>query len=49
MNEQEIAAAAEMLAQARRSGTQIDALPVTPSSAAEAHAIQDRVADARLD
>eukprot|EP01035_Chromulina_nebulosa_P013955 gene13955-18477_t len=37
-------AAAEMLAQARRSGTQIEALPMTPLSVAEAHAIQDRVA-----
>lgn len=44
MTEPEIAAAAEMLAQARRSGTQIEALPVTPSSVGEAHAIQDRVA-----
>jgi 2-keto-4-pentenoate hydratase len=44
MNEQEMDAAAEMLAQARRSGTQIEALPMTPLSVAEAHAIQDRVA-----
>jgi 2-keto-4-pentenoate hydratase len=44
MTEAEIAAAAEMLAQARRSRTLIEGLPVTPSSIAEAHDIQDRVA-----
>ncbi|MEH2476731.1 2-keto-4-pentenoate hydratase [Nitrobacteraceae bacterium AZCC 2146] len=44
MTEPEIAAAAEILAKARRNGTQIEALPVTPSSVVEAHAIQDRVA-----
>src|SRR4051794_13714259 len=44
MTEAEIAAAAEILADARRSGTQIEGLPVTPSSVAEAHEIQDRVA-----
>jgi 2-keto-4-pentenoate hydratase len=43
MTESEIAACAEALANARRSGTQIDALPALPSSVAEAHAIQDRV------
>lgn len=44
MTEQEIAAAAELLAQARRTGKFIEALPVAPSSVTEAHAIQDRVA-----
>lgn len=44
MTEAEIAAAADILAQARRSGTLIEGLPVTPSSVAEGHAIQDRVA-----
>lgn len=44
MTEPEIAAAAEILAAARRSGTQIEGLPVTPSSVGEAHEIQDRVA-----
>lgn len=44
MTEAEIETAAEILAAARRSGTQIDGLPVTPSSVAESHAIQDRVA-----
>jgi 2-keto-4-pentenoate hydratase len=44
MTEAEIVAAAEMLAQARRSATQIERLPVTPSSVAEGHAIQDHVA-----
>jgi 2-keto-4-pentenoate hydratase len=43
MTEPEIAACAEALAQARRSGTPIDALPAVPSSVADAHAIQDRV------
>jgi 2-keto-4-pentenoate hydratase len=44
MTEAEIAAAADILAQARRSGMLIEGLPVTPSSIAEAHDIQDRVA-----
>ncbi|MBV9828271.1 MAG: fumarylacetoacetate hydrolase family protein [Alphaproteobacteria bacterium] len=44
MTDEEIAAAAALLVQARRSGEQIEALPVMPSSIAEAHAIQDRVA-----
>ncbi|SNT59970.1 2-keto-4-pentenoate hydratase [Tardiphaga sp. OK246] len=44
MTESEIETAADILAGARRSGTQIEALPVTPSSVAEAHEIQDRVA-----
>ncbi|MDB5564728.1 MAG: 2-keto-4-pentenoate hydratase [Tardiphaga sp.] len=44
MTEPEIATAAEMLAEARRSGKLIEALPVVPSSVADAHAIQDRVA-----
>jgi 2-keto-4-pentenoate hydratase len=44
MTESEIAIAAIMLAEARRSGALIEALPVVPSSVAEAHAIQDRVA-----
>ena len=44
MTEQEIATAAEILAEARRSGRLIDALPVVPATIAEAHAIQDRVA-----
>ena len=44
MTEAEIAAAAEILAEARQTGRQIEALPVTPSSVAEAHQIQDRVA-----
>lgn len=44
MTEAEIIAAAEILAQGRRSGTQVDGLPVTPSSVAEGHAIQDRTA-----
>jgi 2-keto-4-pentenoate hydratase len=43
MTEPEIAACAELLAQARRNGTHIEALPMVPSSAADAHAIQDRV------
>jgi 2-keto-4-pentenoate hydratase len=43
---QEIAACVDALVQARRSGKQIDALPAAPSSAAEAHGIQDRVAAA---
>ena len=44
MTESEIETAAQLLAEARRSGMLIDALPVVPSSVAEAHAIQDRVA-----
>ena len=44
MTEQEIAAAVALLIQARRSGKQIEALPVVPSSVAEAHAIQDHLA-----
>jgi 2-keto-4-pentenoate hydratase len=44
MTEAEIETAAVLLADARRSGTQIDGLPVTPSSVAEGHVIQDRVA-----
>lgn len=44
MTEAEIAAAAEILAQARRTGTQIEGLPVTPASVAEGHEIQDRAA-----
>jgi 2-keto-4-pentenoate hydratase len=44
MTEAEIETAAELLAGARRSGVLIEALPVTPSSVAEAHQIQDRVA-----
>jgi 2-keto-4-pentenoate hydratase len=43
MTEQEIVAAAEILAEARRNGMLIEGLPVVPSSVAEAHAIQDRV------
>lgn len=43
MTEPEIAACAEALAQARRSGKSIEALPAAPSSVADAHAIQDRV------
>ena len=45
MTEAEIETAAALLADARRRGVQIDALPVTPSSVAEEHAIQDRVAE----
>jgi 2-keto-4-pentenoate hydratase len=44
MTEEQIVAAVDLLTQARRSATPIEALPVTPSSVAEAHAIQDRVA-----
>ena len=43
MTEPEIAACAEVLAQARRSGKPVEALPAAPSSVADAHAIQDRV------
>ncbi|HEY8335010.1 MAG TPA: fumarylacetoacetate hydrolase family protein [Tardiphaga sp.] len=44
MTESEIETAAGILADARRSGRLIEALPVVPASVAEAHAIQDRVA-----
>jgi 2-keto-4-pentenoate hydratase len=44
MTESEIETAAQTLAEARRSGVLIAALPVVPASVAEAHAIQDRVA-----
>jgi 2-keto-4-pentenoate hydratase len=44
MTEAELATAAEVLAHARRSGTRIEGLAVTPASISEAHAIQDRVA-----
>ena len=44
MTESEIETAAQILAEVRRSGVLIDALPVVPASVAEAHAIQDRVA-----
>ena len=47
MDHDEIAKVAEKLAQARRTGIRIAALPVQPGSVAEAHAIQDAVA-ARL-
>ena len=47
MNQDEIAEAARLLAQARRTGERITGLPVQPESVAEAHAIQDAVA-ARL-
>jgi len=47
MTEQEIAAAVEALAEAQRSGEELEALPSVPASVAEAHVIQDRVA-ARL-
>jgi 2-keto-4-pentenoate hydratase len=43
MTEPEIVAAAELLADARRSGVLIEGLPMVPSSVMEAHAIQDRV------
>ena len=46
MTNQEIAACAEALTQARRSGKWIEALPAAPSSVSEAHIIQDRVATA---
>jgi 2-keto-4-pentenoate hydratase len=46
MTDQEIAACVDVLSQARRSGKQIEALPAAPSSVAEAHLIQDRVAAA---
>jgi 2-keto-4-pentenoate hydratase len=41
---QEIAACVEALVEARRRGNWIEALPASPSSVAEAHLIQDRVA-----
>lgn len=44
MTGQDIAGSVELLVQARRGGTRIEALPAVPSSVAEAHAIQDRVA-----
>src|SRR5262245_13152812 len=44
MNEHEMATSVDVLASARRSGVWIEALPVAPSSVAEAHAIQDQVA-----
>lgn len=44
MTEAEIETAAALLADARRRGVQIEGLPVTPSSVAEGHAIQDRMA-----
>jgi 2-keto-4-pentenoate hydratase len=44
MTEEQIAAAVSLLIRARQNGTPIEALPVVPSSVAEAHAIQDRVA-----
>ncbi len=44
MTEQEIAACVEALIEARRRGSGIEKLPVTPSSVAEGHLIQDRVA-----
>jgi 2-keto-4-pentenoate hydratase len=46
MTNQEIAVCAEVLAEARRTGKRIKALPAAPASAAEAHMIQDRVAAA---
>jgi 2-keto-4-pentenoate hydratase len=46
MTEQDIAACVEALVQARRNGGWIEALPAAPSSTAEAHMIQDRVAAA---
>ena len=44
MTNEEIAASVDLLSGARRSGRWIEELPATPSSAAEAHMIQDRVA-----
>jgi 2-keto-4-pentenoate hydratase len=43
---QEIAACVEALVEARRRGNRIEKLPAAPSSIAEAHLIQDRVAAA---
>ena len=48
MRQDEVAEAARLLADARRTGERIARLPVQPESVAEAHAIQDAVA-ARLD
>ncbi len=45
MTQDDIAAAARLLVQARRGGPLLDALPVAPASVAEAHAIQDATAD----
>jgi 2-keto-4-pentenoate hydratase len=45
VSEQEIAASVGALVRAHRSGKLIEALPVAPSSVAEAHSIQDRVAE----
>ena len=44
MTQDEIAAAARLLAQARRGGPLLAALPVAPGSIADAHAIQDATA-----
>jgi 2-keto-4-pentenoate hydratase len=44
LNTQDIQACAEALVSARRGGGFIEALPVEPSSIAEAHAVQDRTA-----
>lgn len=44
MTEQEMSDAVALLAQAWRSGTRIEGLPVSPATVSEAHAIQDRVA-----
>ncbi len=44
MTDEDIAAAARLLAEARRTGTALPALPVAPASIAEAHAIQDATA-----
>ena len=46
MTNQEIAACVEALSRARQNGEWIEELPAAPSSAAEAHTIQDRVAAA---
>jgi len=46
MTDQDIAACVEALVRARRNGQWIEALPAAPSSVAEAHMIQDRVAEA---
>jgi 2-keto-4-pentenoate hydratase len=44
VTDQEFADSVQALIQARRNGTWIEGLPAVPSSIAEAHAIQDRVA-----
>jgi 2-keto-4-pentenoate hydratase len=44
MTQDEIAAAARLLTEARRGGPLLDTLPVVPASVAEAHAIQDATA-----